>query len=75
MALALAGCAGADGGKAGAPQPVTLTFGNPYATVAQYEPAVQAFVDDVQRRSGGLMKISGRNLIGGKGSDLEDPVM
>ncbi len=60
--------------KAGAAAPVELTLANAYQSL-EYEPAVQAFVDEVARRSGGRLRLDVLPDFGGDQPDVEQRLL
>src|SRR5215218_674398 len=74
--LSVAGCslqAGATN-KAGEPTVVTLRMANGFSKL-DYVPAVQAFVDGVEQRSGGLLRIELTHGVGDYEPDVESRVV
>jgi TRAP-type C4-dicarboxylate transport system substrate-binding protein len=76
-ALIAPGCspqADGSGTKAGDPATVTLRMADAYANLDQ-EPAVAAFVDEVERRSHGLLRIEVTHVVGDFQPDFEEQVV
>src|SRR3954468_7976494 len=73
--VAVAGCSPAGGtSKAGAPTVVTLRMADGFSKL-DYVPAVQAFVDEVEQRSDGLLRIEVTHGVGGFAPDFEPQIV